>query len=117
MTKRNLDKIADNTSDIAQYYRTKTENGKFLNFAKKHPIRAYFRAGAFGFATVFLGNLMVGLLNKNPPINPYTNPQTFAWTNLTKSFYFWFIWPSIPFMIISDNGRKDLFILGKNVTF
>lgn len=111
----NMSKMSKDIGDIAKFFNKKSEGMKFINFAKKHPFKAYLRVGGLFFGGVFIANATTGMLMNDPPLSPYDYPQTFAWMNLMKSCQFALIWPSVPFMLLDKDSRSELMILGQGV--
>jgi len=113
--KSDLTKISEGVGDIAKFYNEKRAGAKFWNYARSHPFKTYFKIGGMFFGGVFVANSISGLVMDDPPISPYKEPQSFAAINLMKSSYFGLLWPSVPFMVLDPDRRKELFVLGHGV--
>ena len=89
----------------------------FIHKIIKSPFKSYVRGISIGFGITLSSNITAGMLNRDPPINIYKYPQTFVTMALSKSVWFGFLWPSIPFVCVYNpkhyfivgGGAKDLF--------
>jgi len=111
----NMKKIADGISNISNHFNQASKSKRFSSYVLSHPFKAYFKVGSVIFGGVFVANTFSGLMVEDPPISPYEAPQSFAWMNLSKSMYFGLVWPSVPFMLLDSEQRKDLCILGRGI--
>jgi hypothetical protein len=105
--------MSKSATSVSKYVGDLSRARQFRHFVFRHPVKAYFRAGSVAFGGVFVANTASGLLMREPPISPYTHPQSFAWLNLCKCTYFAFAWPAIPFMLLDGEQRRDLCVVGR----
>lgn len=79
----------------------------------RHPFKSYMRTASYGFGFTFLTNVSYGMVNTNPPISIYENPQSFIAFAMLKGCQHGLIWPSIPFSAFGDT--KNFFALGSGM--